>query len=110
MAGSGHLCHSKVAPLLPASLPRPLHGQGAQAGRPRAPWPPFPPALSPLALPASWDGHALVNIRKFSGVLHRSLRELIEPDMLDLPTARFLQSGVRSGLSILVAGAVPTSS
>jgi pilus assembly protein CpaF len=51
------------------------------------------------------DGHVLVNIRKFSGVLHRSLRELIELDMLDLPTSRFLQAAVRSGLSILVAGA-----
>jgi pilus assembly protein CpaF len=51
------------------------------------------------------DGHVLVNIRKFSGVLHRSLRELIDRDMLDGPTARFLQAAVRSGLSILVAGA-----
>lgn len=51
------------------------------------------------------DGHVLVNIRKFSGVQHRSLAELIERGMLDRLTARFLQACVRSGLSILVAGA-----
>ncbi len=51
------------------------------------------------------DGHVLVNIRKFSGVQHRSLRELIERQMLDQATARFLQACVRSGQSILVAGA-----
>ena len=51
------------------------------------------------------DGHLLVNIRKFSGVIHRSLAELIERDMLDTATARFLRACVRSGLSILVAGA-----
>src|SRR5581483_8674429 len=38
------------------------------------------------------DGHVLVNIRKFSGVQHRSLKELIERDMLDQITARFLQA------------------
>ncbi|MGH9056971.1 MAG: CpaF family protein [Acidimicrobiales bacterium] len=51
------------------------------------------------------DGHLLVNIRKFSGVLHRSLGELIAREMLDPATARFLQACVRSGLSVLVAGA-----
>lgn len=51
------------------------------------------------------DGHLLVNIRKFSGVVHKSLRELIDKEMLDVATARFLQACVRSGLSILVAGA-----
>ena len=51
------------------------------------------------------DGHVLVNIRKFSGVVHRSLAELIERHMLDAATARFLEACVRSGLSILVAGA-----
>ncbi len=51
------------------------------------------------------DGHVLVNIRKFSGVLHQSLGELIERGMLDSITARFLHACVRSGLSILVAGA-----
>lgn len=51
------------------------------------------------------DGHVLVNIRKFSGVLHRSLAELIDRQMLDAPSARFLEAAVRSGLSVLVAGA-----
>jgi pilus assembly protein CpaF len=51
------------------------------------------------------DGHLLVNIRKFSGVVHRSLAELIGRDMLDATTARFLQASVRSGLSVLVSGA-----
>ncbi|MGH9115460.1 MAG: CpaF family protein [Acidimicrobiales bacterium] len=51
------------------------------------------------------DGHLLVNIRKFSGVLHRSLGELLAREMLDQATARFLQACVRSGLSVLVAGA-----
>ncbi len=51
------------------------------------------------------DGHVLVNIRKFSGVVHRSLRELIDRGTLDQTTARFLQACVRSGLSIVVAGA-----
>jgi pilus assembly protein CpaF len=51
------------------------------------------------------DGHVLVNIRKFSGVQHRSLAELIERRMLDAVTARFLQASVRSGLSVVVAGA-----
>jgi pilus assembly protein CpaF len=51
------------------------------------------------------DGHVLVNIRKFSGVVHRSLGELIERDMLDQATARFLRACVKSGLSVLVAGA-----
>lgn len=51
------------------------------------------------------DGHLLVNIRKFSGVVHKSLSELIERGMLDVPTARFLQACVRSRLSVLIAGA-----
>lgn len=50
------------------------------------------------------DGHLLVNIRKFSGVLHHTLSELIQLQMLDSPTARFLGACVRSGLSIVVAG------
>jgi pilus assembly protein CpaF len=50
------------------------------------------------------DGHLLVNIRKFSGVLHHTLAELIQLQMLDSATARFLQASVRSGLSIVVAG------
>ncbi|MDE3207021.1 MAG: CpaF family protein [Acidobacteriota bacterium] len=51
------------------------------------------------------DGHLLINIRKFSGVAHRDLRELVERGMLDNQTARFLTACVRSGLSILIAGA-----
>ena len=51
------------------------------------------------------DGHLLVNIRKFSGLAHRNLRELIDRGMLDVATARFLQACVRSGLSVLIAGA-----
>lgn len=51
------------------------------------------------------DGHLLVNIRKFSGLAHRDVRELIDRGMLDQGTARFLHACVRSGLSILIAGA-----
>ena len=51
------------------------------------------------------DGHLLVNIRKFSGVAHRSLHELVGLGMLDAATARFLTACVRSGLSVLIAGA-----
>lgn len=51
------------------------------------------------------DGHLLVNIRKFSGVAHRNLHELVGRGMLDAPTARFLTACVRSGLSVLIAGA-----
>ena len=51
------------------------------------------------------DGHLLVNIRRFSGVVHKSLRELIDRGMFDVATARFLQACVRSRLSILIAGA-----
>jgi pilus assembly protein CpaF len=51
------------------------------------------------------DGHLLVNIRKFSGLAHHSLHELVGRDMLDSVTARFLTACVRSGLSVLIAGA-----
>jgi pilus assembly protein CpaF len=51
------------------------------------------------------DGHLLVNIRKFSGVAHRTLHELVELGMLDAAAARFLTACVRSGLSVLIAGA-----
>lgn len=51
------------------------------------------------------DGHLLVNIRKFSGVARRSLPELIALGTLDHGTARFLTACVRSGLSLLIAGA-----
>ncbi|HEX4865691.1 MAG TPA: ATPase, T2SS/T4P/T4SS family [Acidimicrobiales bacterium] len=51
------------------------------------------------------DGHLLVNIRKFSGLAHKHMGELIDRGMLDRGTARFLHACVRSGLSILIAGA-----
>jgi pilus assembly protein CpaF len=51
------------------------------------------------------DGHVLVNIRKFSGVVRRNMAELIDRGMLDGTTAQFLRASVRSGLSIVVAGA-----
>jgi len=51
------------------------------------------------------DGHVLVNIRKFTGVPYKSLGQLVARDMLDATTATFLRACVRSGLSILVAGA-----
>ena len=47
----------------------------------------------------------LVNIRKFSGLAHHSLQELVGRDMLDPVAARFLTACVRSGLSVLIAGA-----
>lgn len=50
------------------------------------------------------DGHVLVNIRKFSGVVRRNMAELIDRHMLDATTARFLRASVRSGLSIVIAG------
>jgi pilus assembly protein CpaF len=51
------------------------------------------------------DGHVLVNIRKFSGVAHKRMHELVARGMLDAATARFLTAAVRSGLSVLIAGA-----
>jgi pilus assembly protein CpaF len=51
------------------------------------------------------DGHLLVNIRKFSGLAHKHIGELIDRGMLDKQTSMFLHACVRSGLSILVAGA-----
>lgn len=51
------------------------------------------------------DGHLLVNIRKFTGVRYTRLRELVERDMLDATVASFLRACVRSGLSMLIAGA-----
>lgn len=51
------------------------------------------------------DGHLLVNIRKFTGVRYTRLRELVERDMLDGTVANFLRACVRSGLSMLIAGA-----
>ncbi|MHB1534008.1 MAG: CpaF family protein [Acidimicrobiales bacterium] len=51
------------------------------------------------------DGHVLVNIRKFTGIAYRHLQELVSRGMLDGSTSRFLRASVRSGLSILIAGA-----
>jgi pilus assembly protein CpaF len=50
------------------------------------------------------DGHLLVNIRKFTGVAFRSLRELVARDMLDAPVAEFLRACVAARLSIVFAG------
>jgi pilus assembly protein CpaF len=51
------------------------------------------------------DGHVLVNIRRFTGVPMRSLRELVARDMLDRRAAAFLRACVRAGLSIVFSGA-----
>ena len=51
------------------------------------------------------DGHALVNIRKFTGVAFKSLDDLVERDMLDGGVAEFLRACVQSRLSTLFAGA-----
>ncbi len=51
------------------------------------------------------DGHMLVNIRKFTGVNIRSLHELVERGMLDIAAAEFLRAAVRSGATVVMAGA-----
>jgi pilus assembly protein CpaF len=51
------------------------------------------------------DGHMLVNIRKFTGVSIRSMNELVNRDMLDAGAADFLRVAVRSGATVVVAGA-----
>ncbi|HZU71722.1 MAG TPA: ATPase, T2SS/T4P/T4SS family [Acidimicrobiales bacterium] len=51
------------------------------------------------------DGHVLVNIRKFTGLPHRSLDELVETGMLSPPAADFLRACMRARLSIVFAGA-----
>lgn len=51
------------------------------------------------------DGHLLVNIRKFTGVQYRDLRQLVALGMLDGTVADLLRACVRAGLSILIAGA-----
>ena len=51
------------------------------------------------------DGHVLVNIRKFTGVAIKTLRELVSRDMLDAPVAEFLRACVSARLSIVFAGA-----
>lgn len=50
-------------------------------------------------------GHLLVNIRKFSGVAFRDLRQLVARNMLDQQVARFLATCVRAQSSIVFAGA-----
>jgi pilus assembly protein CpaF len=50
-------------------------------------------------------GHLLVNIRKFTGVAYRSLDELVDHDMLDQHTARFLAACVRAKLTVIFSGA-----
>jgi pilus assembly protein CpaF len=53
----------------------------------------------------SRGGHVMVNIRKFTGVAFRSLDQLVEHGMLTAEVAEFLRAGVRSGLTVLIAGA-----
>lgn len=50
-------------------------------------------------------GHVMVNIRKFTGVAFHRLDELVDRDMLSRPVAGFLAACVRSGTSIVFAGA-----
>ncbi|HEY5155674.1 MAG TPA: ATPase, T2SS/T4P/T4SS family, partial [Acidimicrobiales bacterium] len=50
-------------------------------------------------------GHLMVNIRKFTGVPFRSLRELVHRDTLSAQVAEFLTACVRADLSIVFAGA-----
>lgn len=50
-------------------------------------------------------GHVMVNIRKFADVAFRDLGQLVERDMLDHGTARFLRTCVRARASIVFAGA-----
>jgi pilus assembly protein CpaF len=52
----------------------------------------------------SRGGHVMVNIRKFTGVAFRELRELVEREMLTPQAAAFLVACVRSRLTILIAG------
>lgn len=50
-------------------------------------------------------GHTMVNIRRFTGVAFTSLEQLVERDTLSAAAARFLSASVRSGASVLIAGA-----
>ena len=50
-------------------------------------------------------GHVMVNIRKFTGVVFRNLDQLVSRDMLSPAVATFLKACVRSGSSIVFAGA-----
>ncbi len=53
----------------------------------------------------SRGGHVMVNIRKFTGVVFRSLEELVERKMLTARASEFLRACVRARLSVVVAGA-----
>jgi pilus assembly protein CpaF len=51
------------------------------------------------------DSHLIVNIRKFTGVNIRSLNELALRGSLEPSTAAFLRAAVRSGATVVMAGA-----
>ncbi len=51
------------------------------------------------------DAHLIVNIRKFTGVNIRSLAELAHRGTIEHSTAAFLRAAVRSGATIVMAGA-----
>lgn len=53
----------------------------------------------------SRGGHTMFNIRRFSGVTFRRLRELVEVETLTDQTARFLQACIHARASIVFAGA-----
>jgi pilus assembly protein CpaF len=50
-------------------------------------------------------GHLMVNIRRFTGVPFTHLDQLVERDTISQPAARFLAAAVRSGATIVFAGA-----
>jgi pilus assembly protein CpaF len=50
-------------------------------------------------------GHLVVNVRRFTGVVFRTLDELVAREMLDAAVARFLAAAVKANLSIVFAGA-----
>jgi pilus assembly protein CpaF len=53
----------------------------------------------------SRGGHVMVNIRKFTGVVFRSLDELVDREMLTAQAADFLRACVKARMSIVFAGA-----
>jgi pilus assembly protein CpaF len=52
----------------------------------------------------SRGGHTMVNIRKFGGLAHRRLDDLVATGMLDPPRAALLAAMVAAGCSIVVSG------
>jgi pilus assembly protein CpaF len=50
-------------------------------------------------------GHLMVNIRRFTGVPFTHLDQLVERDTISQPASRFLAAAVRSGATIVFAGA-----